>query len=86
MIKNSDFFQGVQAGMPIAIGYFPIAIAFGALALQADLNWMEAVLMSLAVYAGASQFVGVSMIMAGAGAWKEATLMPVTKSKIARIQ
>ncbi len=66
--SNSQLAQGIQAGLPIFLGYFPIAIAFGALAVQAQLNWMEAVLMSLIVFAGASQFVGVSMFLAGAGA------------------
>jgi 4-azaleucine resistance transporter AzlC len=59
--------SGIKSGLPIAIGYFPIAIAFGALAGQAQLNWTEATFMSLVVYAGASQFVSISMIMAGAG-------------------
>ncbi len=30
--------QGIQSGLPIALGYFPIAIAFGALAAQAQLR------------------------------------------------
>ena len=64
----SPLVQGIKAGLPIFLGYFPIAVAFGALAVQAHLNWMEATLMSLIVFAGASQFVGVSMILAGAGA------------------
>ncbi len=69
VIKSySQLAQGIQAGLPIFLGYFPIAIAFGALAVQAQFNWMEAVLMSLIVFAGASQFVGVSMFLAGAGA------------------
>ena len=68
MNKNPKLIQGIQAGLPIALGYFPIAIAFGALAVQADLHWSEAVLMSVIVFAGASQFVGVSMLLAGAGA------------------
>jgi len=59
--------SGIQAGMPIALGYFPIAIAFGALAGQAQLNWLEGVMMSGLVFAGASQFVAVSMILAGSG-------------------
>ena len=65
--SNSQLVMGIQAGLPIFLGYFPIAIAFGALAVQAQFNWMEAVLMSLIVFAGASQFVGVSMFLAGAG-------------------
>jgi len=66
--SSSQLVQGMQAGLPIFLGYFPIAIAFGTLAVQAQFNWTEAVLMSLIVFAGASQFVGVSMFLAGAGA------------------
>ncbi len=65
---RTDLVRGIQAGLPIFMGYFPIAIAFGALAVQANFSWLEAVLMSLIVFAGASQFVGVSMFLAGAGA------------------
>ncbi len=61
------FLQGARAGLPIALGYFPIAIAFGVLAGQAQFSWQEATLMSLLVFAGASQFVGVSMLLSGAG-------------------
>jgi 4-azaleucine resistance transporter AzlC len=68
MNTEKPFIRGVQSGLPIALGYFPIAIAFGALAGQAYLNWWEAALMSLLVFAGASQFVGVSMLLNGAGA------------------
>ncbi len=68
MKPSSSLIQGVRDGLPIAVGYFPIAIAFGALAVQAQLNWSEATLMSMIVFAGASQFVGVSMLLAGAGA------------------
>jgi len=65
--KDSQLKRGIQAGLPIALGYFPIAIAFGALAGQAQLSWLEAVMMSCLVFAGASQFVGVSLLLAGTG-------------------
>ena len=68
MSIDKNFIRGIKSGLPIAVGYFPIAIAFGALAIQADLTWIEATLMSVIVFAGASQFVGVSMLLAGAGA------------------
>jgi len=68
MRTDTNFVQGVKSGLPIALGYFPIAIAFGALAVQTQLSWIEATLMSIIVFAGASQFVGVSMLLAGAGA------------------
>jgi len=62
-----DFAQGVTAGVPIAIGYMPIAIAFGVLAREASLSVEEAVLMSVLVFAGASQFMAASMLLTGAG-------------------
>ncbi|MEE9599367.1 MAG: AzlC family ABC transporter permease [Anaerolineales bacterium] len=68
MAIDKKFMRGVKSGLPIALGYFPIAIAFGALAIQANLTWVEATFMSVIVFAGASQFVGVSMLLAGAGA------------------
>jgi 4-azaleucine resistance transporter AzlC len=67
-MKNSPMWlRGIRSGLPIALGYFPIAIAFGVLARQARLDWTESTLMSLIVFAGASQFVGISMLLAGAG-------------------
>lgn len=65
--KKTQLKRGIQAGLPIALGYFPIAVAFGALAGGAQLSWLEGVLMSALVFAGASQFVGVSLLLAGSG-------------------
>lgn len=66
-MSNQQIREGLKAGAPVGLGYFPIAVAFGALAVKAGLTWWEAALMSMTVYAGASQFVGVSMLLAGAG-------------------
>lgn len=60
--------QGVYAGLPVAIGYVPIAIAYGALGVASGLTWWHTALMSLLVFAGASQFMAVGMLAAGAGA------------------
>ncbi len=46
-------------------GYFPIAMAFGILAKTAGVSLIDGVMMSTFVYAGASQFMAVSMIAAG---------------------
>jgi 4-azaleucine resistance transporter AzlC len=67
-MNKTAFINGVKRGFPIAVGYFPIAIAFGALAIEANLSTSEAVLMSVFVFAGASQFVAAGMILAGASA------------------
>lgn len=58
--------RGLKDGLPIAVGYIPIAIAFGLLAKSAGLPGLAVVLMSVLVYAGASQFAGVNLIAAGA--------------------
>ncbi|WNB91393.1 AzlC family ABC transporter permease [Bacillus sp. NEB1478] len=60
--------KGVQAGLPIAIGYMPIAFTFGLLAKSAGLSLFETVGMSLIVFAGASQYIALSMIAAASGA------------------
>lgn len=57
---------GVRVGLPITIGYIPVAITFGVLAAQSGMSIVELTLMSALVYAGASQFMGVNMIVASA--------------------
>lgn len=58
--------RGLAAGLPVALGYFPVAVTFGALARQAGLTAAQAVGMSVWVYAGASQFLALQMIQTGA--------------------
>ncbi|MBX6396342.1 MAG: AzlC family ABC transporter permease [Alicyclobacillaceae bacterium] len=58
--------KGLKAALPVAASYIPIAIAFGVLAKQAGLPFSVVVGMSAMVYAGASQFMAVPMIAAGA--------------------
>ena len=58
--------EGIKAGWPICLGYFPIGLAFGVLAQKAGLHPVEIGLMSLLVFAGSSQFVAVSMLSGGA--------------------
>ncbi|MBC7114917.1 MAG: hypothetical protein PWR13_579 [Archaeoglobi archaeon] len=60
--------KGVEASFPIVMGYIPLGFAFGALAVLSGLSILEASLMSLIVYAGASQFIAVEMISRGADA------------------
>lgn len=60
-----DFRRGATDAVPVMVGYFPIAIGFGVLAVQNQLGTVDAVLMSLLVFAGAAQFVAVGLIAAG---------------------
>lgn len=75
MTKQTDrmqalqmFQKGIHVGFPILLGYIPVAITYGVLAIQSGLSLFELTLMSALVYAGASQFMGVNMIVAGSSA------------------
>lgn len=60
--------RGIAVGFPIMLGYLPIALTYGVLAKQAGMSLLELTLMSVMVFAGASQFMGASMIAVGTGA------------------
>ncbi len=64
---------GLRDSLSIAMGYFPVAVSFGLAAVQAHFSPFMAVLISLTVYAGASQFVLTSLVAAGAGAFSVIT-------------
>jgi len=62
----SGFAGGLWAALPIALGYFPIAFSFGVAATRAGLSGPEAVMLSLVIYAGASQFLALALLTGGA--------------------
>lgn len=66
MNRRRTFLYGAKLGIPIAIGYIPIGIAFGVLASSTGIETGIGVALSSILYAGASQFVGVGMMAAGA--------------------
>lgn len=65
--QQIGFKNGLQAGISIALGYFPVALTFGLLARTTGLTFLEAVFMSMIVYAGASQYMSLSLIAVGTG-------------------
>jgi 4-azaleucine resistance transporter AzlC len=66
--SRGELARGLRAGLPIAVGYLPVAITFGILARQTGLSITEAAGMSLIVYAGASQFMSLPLIAGGSSA------------------
>jgi 4-azaleucine resistance transporter AzlC len=64
-MNSRQFKEGARAALPVVLGYLPVGMAFGMLAWQAGLTPIEVGLMSLLVYAGASQFLAVEMIIKG---------------------
>ncbi|MDP4085067.1 MAG: AzlC family ABC transporter permease [Bacillota bacterium] len=65
--ETNEYKKGFQAGTSIGVGYFPIALTFGLLAKTSGLTLYETVFMSLAVFAGASQYISLSLIAFGTG-------------------
>lgn len=61
------FARGLGDSASIGAGYLPIAVSFGLTALEAGLSPLAAVLASLVVFAGASQFVLAALIGSGGG-------------------
>ncbi len=68
MRRVLTFFDGIKSGIPIFIGYLPIAIAFGLLAKNTGIPFAHTVGMSVFVFAGASQFMALELIALGTGA------------------
>ncbi|MCE8023223.1 AzlC family ABC transporter permease [Billgrantia aerodenitrificans] len=60
---------GMSEAVPLLGGYVPVAISFGLIATQAGFSAWEAVAISTLIYAGASQFLFVGMVAAGAPLW-----------------
>ena len=52
--------------VPVVFGYIPIAIAFGLLAAQQGIGIGLTLALSVFVYAGASQFIGLALLATGA--------------------
>ena len=59
--RGPAFFRGCSAGIPIIIGYFPIAVTFGMLASE-TISAAQAVSLSVLVFAGASQFMAIGLM------------------------
>ncbi len=59
------FRNGLLQGIPIFIGYFPAALAFGLLSANGGLLFSETVLFSITNFAGASQFLALNLFLSG---------------------
>lgn len=64
---STEFKKGIQSGISIAIGYMPIALTFGLIAKTTGLSLAETVMMSLFVFAGAAQYISLSLLAQGIG-------------------
>lgn len=67
-LNNFEFKEGMKDALPIVLGYLPIGIAYGMLAVNKGLTPFQTTAMSFFVFAGSSQLVAIEMMTAGAAA------------------
>lgn len=66
-MRQSEFWRGFRATIPLVVGAIPFGIIFGALAVNSGLSPGAAVAMSAFVFAGSSQFIAAGLFGNGAG-------------------
>lgn len=66
---RSEFLAGMRRALPVVLSVGPFAVLFGALAVDNGLTPLEVVTMSAAIYAGASQMVGIQLFGGHVAAW-----------------
>jgi len=64
-----NYIVGFRESLPAVLSAAPFGLLFGALAIDNGLTPGEALLMSAAVFGGASQMVGIQLFSSNAAAW-----------------
>jgi len=64
--NDSSLKAGSKDALPIILGYLPIGLAYGMLAVNKGLTPLQTTAMSVFVFAGSSQLVAIEMIAAEA--------------------
>lgn len=57
--------EGLKSSIPLIIGFFPVAMAYGLLSKSTHISFKDSSLFSILVFAGASQFMALDLIKAG---------------------
>jgi len=64
-IKENTFLKGITDGIPICLGYFSVAFAFGIFSVSNGLTSLEALLISMTNVTSAGQLAAVPIIVSG---------------------
>lgn len=64
--KASEWRCGLTAGLPIALGYFPVSFGIGLLAFKSGMTLLQSVFLSIANLTSAGEAAGIPMIVSGA--------------------
>ena len=60
--RRAEFWAGAKATIPLIAGAIPFGIIFGAMAITSGISPVGAIGMSLFVFAGSAQFIGVGLV------------------------
>lgn len=61
--------KGMADSWPVALGMFPLGLAFGLLITQVGFAWFWAPVFSLAIYAGSMEFLAITLVTGGVSAF-----------------
>ena len=75
------YFRGLKAGIPIGLGYLAVAFTLGIAARSAGLTAFQATLTSFLINASAGEFVGFTLIGAGASIVEVAVMEAVANAR-----
>jgi len=67
MFHKREFKIAFKVSIPVMMGYMVLGFAFGLLAVSSGFKWYNAFLMSVFIYAGALQFLAITLLKAKAG-------------------
>jgi 4-azaleucine resistance transporter AzlC len=79
--RMGSFKPAFAASFPVLLGYVTIGVAFGLLLVKSGQSWWLAPIMSVFVYAGASQFMAVGLLASGTGIAQIAVLTLVINAR-----
>lgn len=68
-MNKQKFFQGLQDGIPLGLGYFAVSFSVGISCHAARLTALQSFLMSLLNNASAGEYGGITVISEDAGIW-----------------
>lgn len=80
-VNREWFLRGAKDGVPICLGYFAVAFALGIAAKEAGFTAVQAMVTSLLINASAGEFIGFTLVGAGAGYLEVAVMELVANAR-----
>lgn len=65
MLDSSNFRRALKLTAPVFFGYIAIGIPFGLMVVSAGFPWWLAFVMSLLIYSGTGQYIGIALFSSG---------------------